>query len=54
MLHRHFRALLTPRQREQFLVQPVIGWPKLWWRLVRDHNAIEHRLRGGGFPTPGH
>jgi fatty acid desaturase len=54
MLHRHFRALLTPRQREQFLVQPVIGWPKLWWRLVRDHNAIESRLRGGGFPTPGH
>jgi fatty acid desaturase len=54
MLHHHLRSLMTPRQREQFLVQPVIGWPKLWWRLVRDHHAIEHRLKGGGFPSPGH
>jgi fatty acid desaturase len=54
MMHKHLRSLLTPRQREQFLVQPVIGWPKLWWRIMRQHGAIAGQLRGGGFPTPGH
>src|SRR4030095_12088053 len=53
MMHRFLRSLLTPRQRAQFLVQPVIGWPKLWWRLMREPNAIERRLRSGGFPSPG-
>jgi fatty acid desaturase len=52
MLHRHLRSLLTPRQRAQFLLQPVVGWPKLWWRLVRHHGAAGYG-GGGGFPSPG-
>lgn len=53
MLHRHLRSLMTPRQREQFLVQPVIGWPKLWWRLLREHHALARQVRDGGVATPG-
>jgi hypothetical protein len=36
ILHRYVVGLLTPRQRTQFLIEPVVGFPKLWWRLVRD------------------
>lgn len=34
-LHRYIKKLLTPRQREQFLIEPVTGFPRLWWSLVR-------------------
>ena len=40
MLHRYVIKLLTPKQREQFLIEPFIGFPKLWWRLVREPNAF--------------
>jgi hypothetical protein len=46
LLHRHVVRLLTPRQREQFLIEPVVGFPRLWWRLWRDAGAFE-KLRGG-------
>ncbi len=36
VLHRHVKKILTPRQREQFLITPVIGFPLLWWRIVRE------------------
>jgi hypothetical protein len=36
ILHRYVVSLLTPAQRRQFLIEPVVGFPKLWWRLVRD------------------
>jgi hypothetical protein len=36
VLHRDVKALLTPRQRQQFLIQPVVGFPTLMWRLWRD------------------
>jgi hypothetical protein len=39
-LHRYVVRLLTPRQREQFLIRPVIGFPLLWWRLVRELNTF--------------
>jgi hypothetical protein len=35
-LHRQVVRLLTPAQRAQFLIAPVVGYPALWWRLVRD------------------
>jgi hypothetical protein len=50
LLHVHLRGLLTPRQREQFLLQPFIGWPKLWWRIVREHYAFQSAVRAGGTP----
>jgi hypothetical protein len=40
ILHRYVVSLLTPRQRQQFLIEPVIGFPKLWWRLVREANRF--------------
>ena len=40
LLHRYLVGLLTPKQREQFLIEPVIGFPKLWWRLIREPNSF--------------
>jgi fatty acid desaturase len=42
-LHRHLVRFLTPRQREQFLIAPVIGFPRLWWRILRELNAFKSR-----------
>ena len=44
ILHRYVVTLLTPKQREQFLIAPVVGFPRLWWRLVRELRAFD---RGG-------
>jgi fatty acid desaturase len=38
-LHRFVVRQLTPRQRRQFLITPVIGFPRLWWRLIRELRA---------------
>jgi hypothetical protein len=40
-LHRHLAKILTPRQREQFLIAPIVGFPRLWWRLVRELNTFQ-------------
>ena len=40
MLHRFVVGLLTPQQQKQFLVEPVIGFPRLWWRLIRECNSL--------------
>jgi len=40
VLHRYMKTLLTERQREQFLIKPVIGFPKLLWRIVHDADAF--------------
>lgn len=40
ILHRYVTQLLTPRQREQFLIEPFTGFPKLWWRLVREPSTF--------------
>jgi hypothetical protein len=36
ILHRYLVGMLTPQQRRQFLIEPIVGFPRLWWRLVRD------------------
>jgi cytochrome P450 len=41
VLHRHLIGLLTTRQREQFLIRPVVGFPLLWWKLVRNVSDFE-------------
>lgn len=40
ILHRHVVALLTPRQREQFLLRPFTGFPRLYLRLIRESYAF--------------
>jgi len=51
VLHFYFKSLLTARQREQFMVTPFIGFPRLLWRVVRDANTFAHErssLLSGG------
>ena len=47
VLHREVVGMLTPAQRRQFLIEPVIGFPKLWWRLVREARQFARTA-----PTP--
>jgi fatty acid desaturase len=42
-LHFYLKRLLTKRQRQQFLLAPFIGYPRLLWRLVRDTNTFAGR-----------
>jgi fatty acid desaturase len=54
MLHHHLRSLLTPQQRRQFLVPPVIGWPMLWWRLLSEPTRIEQHGKSNRSSAPGY
>jgi hypothetical protein len=40
VLHRFIVKLLTERQKQQFLLPPGLGFPRLLWRVVRDANAF--------------
>ena len=40
LLHRHVVGVLTPTQRAQFLITPVIGFPRLWWQIVRHMREV--------------
>jgi hypothetical protein len=44
-LHRFVKQTMTPAQREQFLVAPVVGFPLMCLRLVRDLHALQSRQR---------
>jgi fatty acid desaturase len=46
-LHRDVKRVLTPRQREQYLLKPVIGYPQLLWRLWKDSLHFQHQARDG-------
>ena len=46
VLHRYLVGLLTPTQRKQFLIEPVTGFPTLWWRLIRESNQFARRSTG--------
>jgi fatty acid desaturase len=52
VLHRYIKGLLTPRQREQFLIRPVIGLPMLFWQIVRDANEFARLQSIGTHPPP--
>jgi hypothetical protein len=45
MLHGYVKSLLTPAQKRQYLIEPVIGYPKLLWRLLTEPErfARDHR-----------
>jgi fatty acid desaturase len=51
ILHRKLKALLTPRQREQFLLRPVIGFPLVCFRLLRESqrfaDSVAHEASAG-------
>ncbi|MFN7929023.1 MAG: hypothetical protein U0Y68_13965 [Blastocatellia bacterium] len=44
VLHRYVQRLLTPTQRRQFLLEPVLGFPQLVWRLWRESNATKQSV----------
>lgn len=50
ILHRCVAGLLTPRQREQFLLQPVVGYPKLLWKLWTEPYAFVRRITAAETP----
>ncbi len=43
-LHRFVQKILTPRQREQYLLQPVVGFPQLLWRLWKKPKQFQRQL----------
>jgi fatty acid desaturase len=50
-LHRHVVSLLTPRQRKQFLITPVIGFPILWLRVLRESYSLMRAAPNGIEPV---
>jgi fatty acid desaturase len=40
VLHFYIKSLLTERQREQFMLAPFVGFPRLLWRVIRDANTF--------------
>jgi fatty acid desaturase len=44
-LHRFVKKTMTPVQRRQFLVAPVVGFPLMFLRLVRELHAVRSRSR---------
>jgi hypothetical protein len=45
ILHRYLVSVLTPTQKRQFLLEPVVGYPKLLWRLWREPNRFAGEAR---------
>jgi len=43
LLHRYLVTQLTPRQRSQFLVRPIVGYPLLVWSIVRESRTFSGR-----------
>jgi len=39
-------------QRNQFFIKPVIGFPLLWWRLLRQSYSLMRAAPGGIEPPP--
>jgi hypothetical protein len=50
-LHRHVVSLLTPRQRKQFLITPFIGFPMLWFRVLRESYSLMRAAPNGIEPV---
>lgn len=44
MLHRFVVRMLSRQQRKQYLLQPVVGYPKLLWRLWREPSRFRRQL----------
>jgi hypothetical protein len=36
-------GLMTEKQREQFLLKPVVGYPLLLWKVVREANRFARK-----------
>ena len=51
ILHRHVVSVLTPTQRAQFLITPVIGFPRLWWHIVRHMHDVGAHGQGRDRPA---
>jgi hypothetical protein len=45
VLHFYLKTLLSERQREQFLISPFIGFPRLLWRVVRESRTFARERR---------
>lgn len=43
ILHSELKAALTPAQRKQYLLKPVIGYPQLLWRVSRESLRFQRK-----------
>jgi fatty acid desaturase len=41
ILHQALKRTLTPAQRAQYLLKPVVGYPMLLWRIWRETYRFE-------------
>jgi len=39
-LHLYLKRLMTPQQRRQFLLEPITGFPRLMYHIVREANGF--------------
>jgi hypothetical protein len=54
ILHREVVAILSPRQRKQYLLQRGVGYPRLLWRLWTETPAFARSRATIGQGNPGH
>jgi hypothetical protein len=47
ILHRHVRSVLTARQRRQFLIAPIVGFPLLWCHIVTELYLFRRHAAAG-------
>jgi fatty acid desaturase len=46
-LHREIGRILPERQRKQYFLEPLVGYPRLVWRLWTEPNEFIHAVRSG-------
>jgi fatty acid desaturase len=44
ILHRDLKRILTPVQRKKYLLQPVVGYPRLLWSLWQEPLQFQRRI----------
>jgi hypothetical protein len=42
--HRDLKRILTPVQRKKYLLQPVVGYPRLLWSLWHEPLQFQRRI----------
>jgi Fatty acid desaturase len=50
-LHAYVKKVLTPEQKKQFMLEPVIGFPKLLYRMLTEPTQFVQTLKRDRVPT---
>jgi fatty acid desaturase len=46
LLHRDIVRRMTPEQRDQFLLRPIVGFPRMLWRVLREAERFSKGAAG--------